>query len=254
MLIVLLAASFLHPTAGSSAKSPAVTYAVRRAAGIRLHVIQADVRRSDVNLAIVTSKKGIGSREPWSTLIDRSRPVAAITGTYFDTISGIPIGSIGVGGKLVHNGFIGTGFSYMPNGGLNMQSIPPLRTFDFTGAETWVRAGPRLLTGGRTTLNPRFEGFRDPAIFMRKKRTAVAITRAGKLLLIAVEQPVTLQQLAAALKGIGAMDAMCLDGGGSAGIYYGGKTRVLPRRPLTNLLVVYDTADRYRSQLPGLTS
>jgi hypothetical protein len=258
MLTLLLAFSLIAKTAKPLAKparpQPAVVYSIRKAAGVKMHIVQADVRRSDVNLAIVTAKDGIGSREPWSTLVNRARPVAAITGTYFDTVTGIPVGSIGVGGRSVFRGSVGTALAYKLDGRLTMQPVPPLAAFDPTGQEMWLRAGPRLLTRGRTTLYAKQEGFRDPSIFMRKKRSAVAITRSGKLLLVAVEHPITLRQLAAGLKGIGAYDAMCLDGGSSAGMYYGGKTCVAPTRKLTNLLVVYDTVDRYQLMLPTLNA
>ena len=80
----------------------------------------------------------------------------------------------------------------------------------------------------------------------------MALTRHGKLLLVAVEKPILLRTLAGALQSLGAVDAMCLDGGSSAGLYHRGKTRLQPRRPLTNVLVVYDSVDRYRERAGSL--
>jgi hypothetical protein len=205
-------------------------------------------------LAIATARDGIGSREEWSAMIDRARPVAAITGTYFDVPSAVPVGSIVVGGKSVHRGLIGTAFAFDPTQGARLVACRPGREYDWSRFETVLRAGPRLLTGGQRTLWPGDEGFRDPAIFARKKRTAVALTRHGKLLLVAVEKPVLLRTLAQALQSLGVVDAMCLDGGSSAGLYHRGKTRLQPRRPLTNLLVVYDSVARYRERMGSLVS
>ena len=229
--------------------NPAVVYDKRKAAGVTLHVIQADISRRDVNLGMVTAQGGIGKLESWSSMIHRAKPVAAITGTYFDTVSLQPIGSMGVGGKSIYEGFVGTAFTYNPFTGPAMHFAKPERTFKFENAEMWLRAGPRLLTDGKTTLYPKQEGFRDPAVFQKKPRTAIAINDSGKLLMVAVKQPVLLRQMAAALKGIGAVEAMCLDGGSSAGLYHEGTTLLRPQRQLTNLLVIYDTTEAYQASL-----
>ena len=38
---------------------------------------------------------------------------------------------------------------------------------------------------------------------------------------------------------IGAVNAMCMDGGSSAGLYYAGKSYQVPRRVMTNVLMVF---------------
>lgn len=187
-------------------------------------------------------------------MIDRARPAAAITGTYFDVPSAIPVGSIVVGGKSVHRGLVGTAFAFAPAQGARLVACRPGQEYDWSIYETVLRAGPRLLTGGKATLWPGGEGFRDPAIFARKKRTAVALTRHGKLLLVAVEKPVLLRTLAQAMQSLDVVDAMCLDGGSSSGLYHHGKTRLKPHRPLTNLLVVYDSVARYNERVGSLVS
>jgi Phosphodiester glycosidase len=232
--------------------APAIGYRKVVAKGVPLHVVQVDLSRPEVRLAIETARNGIGSREDWSAMIDRARPAAAITGTYFDVPSAIPVGSIIVAGKSVHRGLVGTAFTFAPTLGAKLVACRPGRQYDWSRFETVLRAGPRLLTAGQRTLWPGGEGFHDPAIFARKKRTAVALTRHGKLLLIGVEKPVLLRTLAQALQTLGVVDAMCLDGGSSTGLYHHGKTRLLPRRPLTNLLVVYDSAARYRERIDHL--
>lgn len=238
----------------AEAASPASSTAYRKVTvnGIPLHVVQVDARSPQVRLAVVTPGEGLGTRENWGELVDRARPVAALTGTHFCTTSSEPIGSIVVGGRLVHHGPLGTVFSHVPGKGARVVSARPNRTFDWKGSDMLLRSGPRLLTGGQRTLAPRAEGFRDPELFRKKARTAVAITPAGKLLLVAVTRPVLLRTLADALKELGAVDAMCLDGGGSTGLYYGGKTRIKPNRPLTNVLVVYDSPARYAERAGSL--
>ncbi|MGV3724753.1 MAG: phosphodiester glycosidase family protein, partial [Actinomycetota bacterium] len=171
---------------------------------------------------------------------------AAITGTYFCTASSLPVGLIKVRGKTIYRGGIGTALAFSPGKGAIIQTCKPGVGYDWSGYETVLRAGPRLVTNGQRTLFPEAEGFKDPAVFARKPRTAVAITHEGKLLFVAVQKPVLLRTLADALRKLGAKDAMCLDGGGSTALYYKGKTLVKPGRPLTNLLVAYDSRSRSR--------
>lgn len=225
--------------------SPAVAYYKRYAARVPLHIVQIDPSRKDIYLSVVTPTSGISAKSTWSRLINRSHAIAAVTGTYFDTSSGLPTGTIGVGGQAIYNGPIGTAFAFSPDTGGRISWAKPWTAFNFKGADMFLRAGPRLLDGGRTTLWPRDEGFRDPAVFGRKRRTAIAVTKAGKILLIAVPKEVQLRQLAAALKGVGAVDAMCLDGGSSTGMWYRGKSHVVPGRSLNNLIVVYENKADY---------
>jgi exopolysaccharide biosynthesis protein len=245
----------LAPTASPSAEKPpakgesAIGYRYVTKYNVPMHIVQIDLSRPEVRFGVVTPEEGIGRRDGWSKMIDRSRPSAAITGTYFDTVSSIPIGSIIVNGRQVHYGTVGTAFTHSRGAGAQIISASPRRYYDWTGKETVLRAGPRLLTGGRRTLWPRDEGFKDPAVYAKKKRTAIAITHHGKMLLVATEKPVLLRDLAEALKKLGALDAMCLDGGGSTGLYFKGKSHVVPRRELTNLLVVYESPERYEQHL-----
>lgn len=185
-------------------------------------------------------------------MVDRARPVAAITGTYFCTRTGFPIGTIVAGGQRIHTGGVGTVLAFEPKQDARLLACQTGQRRDWFGYETVLRAGPRLLADGQEALAPAAEGFRDPAIFQRKPRTAVAVTRLGKLLLVATQKPVLLRTLAAALRELGAVDAMCLDGGGSTGLYHCGKTAVRPNRPLTNLLVVYESQASYQKQQPAL--
>ncbi len=233
------------PTRQPQRPAPAVEYRYVKSAGVPMHVVRIDIRRPGVRLGIATPGQGIGSRDTWSKMIGRTHPVAAITGTYFCTQSGIPVGDIHVGGKRLHVGGVGTGFAFAPGKGAKIVECRTGIREDWTGFDTALRAGPRLLTRGKRTLWPQGEGFRDPAITAKNERSALAITRDGQLLLVAVQKPVLLRTLAAALKGLGAVDAMCLDGGSSTGLYHHGKTVVKPERSLTNLLVVYDSKARY---------
>ena len=225
-----------------------VTYQWITVAGIPMHVVRVDPRDPDVCVTVATAGGGIGRTDGWAAMIDRAGPVAAVTGTYFCTRSGVPVGSIISGGRQIHEGLVGTAFAFKGGRGARLVNCRPGARGDWNAYDTVLRAGPRLLSGGRRVLWPRGEGFHDPDLFGPRRRTAVALTPDGDLLLVAVDTPVLMRTLADALRQLGAADAMCLDGGRSTGLYYRGKTWVKPRRPLTNLLVVYDSAARYRER------
>jgi len=227
----------------------AITYARRRVGGIPVHVVRADLTSPSLRVSVATASGGIGDRDTWDQFIARTRPTAAITGTYFDLGSAVPVGSIVVGGKPVHWGPVGSVFSFHPPGKAAIRGLRAGERFNWYAFETALRAGPLLVAGGKIVVAPRREGFRDPGIWARKRRSMVGITPRGQLLLVSVAQPVTLAQAARVMRALGARDALCLDGGGSAGLYYRGKTAVRPGRSLTNVLVLYDDPAAYERAL-----
>lgn len=112
-----------------------------------------------------------------------------------------------------------------------------------TESEAWravseaVGAGPRLLTDGFVTCDPYGEGFSDPRVTRNTApRSAVGITKSGKILLVTVPG-VTVHQLARVMQKLRAYQAMNFDGGSSSGLYVRGKMLTRPGRPLSNILV-----------------
>lgn len=204
---------------------------------VTAHVVQVDLNRADVEVTVAVANGGIGRCETWSRIIDRLRPTAAITGTYYDPATFIPVGTIIANGIGVHQGMIGTALTFTNDNragffrGRLPMTAPELQTA--------LRAGPRLVDQGRVSLMPAIEGFRDPSIFVRKPRAAVGLTRKNKLLLVTVTKPVYLREMARMMLSLGAFNAMCMDGGSSTGLYYAGKSYQVPRRVMTNVLMVY---------------
>lgn len=242
--------SIVYPKAAPMVQKPApVAYYKTVKRGIPLHVVQADLNSPSLRVTVATAGNGIGTRDRWSSMIYRTHPTAAITGTYFDPRTAVPVGTIVVGGQFVHQGYVGSAFVFSPpNAAILPAAVDTLQQF-----ETVLRAGPRLLVNGKVLIEPWKEGFRDPAIYARKRRAVVGITRHNKLVFVAVDRPVHLRPLAHALRDLGVVDALCMDGGSSAGLYHRGKTRVLPKRSLTNLLLIYDTPERYARYADRLT-
>ena len=122
------------------------------------------------------------------------------------------------------------------------------------GGESWdgawqaIGAGPRLLKNGAVCLKPGAEGFRSDVLQGRAPRSAVAMTRDGKLLLAAVDGRqmvsggLTLLELAEWLRDEGAVEAINLDGGGSTTLALRQLVVNQPsqgtQRPVANALVI----------------
>ncbi|MGV3721256.1 MAG: hypothetical protein ACO1SX_10150, partial [Actinomycetota bacterium] len=60
--------------------TPAIGYRKVKVAGVSMNVVQIDPKRPGVNLGVATAGNGLGYRDDWSRMIDRTRPTAAITG------------------------------------------------------------------------------------------------------------------------------------------------------------------------------
>ncbi len=110
-------------------------------------------------------------------------------------------------------------------------------------------AGPRLVKDGRPYVTAAPEMFGRDVAAAATSRSAVAITRDGLLMLVAVETPpgkpgggVTLHELAQILIKLGARDAMNLDGGGSTTVVQGDQVLNHPRdgslRAVSNALLI----------------
>lgn len=113
-----------------------------------------------------------------------------------------------------------------------------------------VGGGPRLVRDGQVAVSA--EGFGHE--FARHPRTAVAVTREGKFLFVTVDgrqsrsAGMKLDELAAELVAMGAVDAMNLDGGGSTTMVVNGELRNSPsdgtERPVGDAILIYSISSR----------
>jgi hypothetical protein len=108
------------------------------------------------------------------------------------------------------------------------EGLPPRFVRDRTRLDV-VAGVPRLIRAGRIDITWEQERTNRTFVETRHPRTAVAKLRDGKLLLITVDGKsessggISLNDLAAYLLELGAVDAMNLDGGGSTSMYVDGK-------------------------------
>jgi exopolysaccharide biosynthesis protein len=243
--------------APASAHSSGVTFRHVRRAGIRANVITVNLNDRSVKVSVALSRRGVGSRESFGSLVHRVQPAAAVTGTYFGLRDAQPVGDIVIGGRLVHTGFVGTALAITAENRARFIATRRWRSRDWSDYETVICGGPRLVTNGRAFVVPRAEGFRDRSLFRRRPRTAVGLTRSNRLVLVTVARPIYLRQLARVMRSLGCRNAIALDGGNSSAMFYRGQVAARPRRSLTNLLVVYDSSIAYHHALgrlaPGIT-
>jgi len=233
------------------ARAQSVGYEYKRAAGVPAHVVTVNLNDRDVRVAVLVAAGGIGRNESFRSMLRRTRPTAAITGTYFGIANLQPTGDLVIDGDRVHQGRIGTAICFTDE---NMVFFRPHRRAskkNYEGCKFAVEGGPRLLAGGEIVVDPRAEGFRDPALFRPNPRTAIGLTAHNKLLLVAVTRPIYLSDLARMLKQLGAVDAVSLDGGSSTALWYRGKYPATPRRALTHIIAVYESQYAYQKWYPG---
>jgi hypothetical protein len=206
--------------------------------GARVYVIRADLNDPRIRVDIGLPAKGLAHSESFEAMVRRRAPLAAVTGTYFCTRSLIPVGTIVIGGRKVHVSRIGNTVYFLGSTQVRFVDTAKGQDCDFTGAYCGLRTGPRLLNAGRYALSPAREGFRHPGLFGAHLRMALGVTSHNKLLLVYVATPVTFARTASIMKALGAVDAICLDGGTSAAMYYRGRLVHRPGRALTNVIEV----------------
>lgn len=225
--------------------SQSVRYEKVKVAGIWLKIVTVDLNCADVNLTPAVAKRGIGHAESFRSLLRRTRPAAAIDGTFFCTKTLKPTGDIIIDGRTIWKGYLGTALTVDSAG--NVRMIPTRSNDQYKPAEyqNVLAAGPALILGGKTIVTPGAEGFRSSVHTTQKIRSAIGITYHNKLILAVSCKQVHLRRLAWALKALKCKDAACLDGGSSSGLYCKGKLIANPKRSMTNCLLVYDNPSQY---------
>lgn len=236
------------------ARSAGVAHRSVTSVGVRVNVVDADLNDPNVQVAAAVSRGFPRRMESWSSFLHRTRPAAAINGTFFDPRGLAPIGDVVVGGKFVHYGAYGSAVCVGARGTVSIFHEGRDARNGWTGYDSILCSGPRLVVGGKVILNPRAEGFRDPHLLGRARRSAVGLTRSNHLLLVTVPRPVTLGQLAFIMSELGAVEALTLDGGASSGLYYRGLTITRPGRALNTFLLVYDDPAAFKKAAPQFAS
>lgn len=176
--------------------------------------------------------------ETFDTLVHRLKPYAAITGTYYGT-DHRPVGDIVIDGKIACRGGQRQGIGFTSSGRIRFLERKGSSRINWRGCIAGVACGPRLIRNGKIDINVRRDGFRPGAATLEATRCSAGATRDGKLVLLAVEDRITLRKLAEAMRELGAVDAINLDGGALCGFYLDGRILAEPFVPVSNVIAVY---------------
>lgn len=180
-----------------------------------------------------------GSRgESFTSLVEREKPYAAVTGTFYDP-DYRPQGDIVAGGKVLSRGHHRQGVGFTASGRIRFLERRINQRINWAGFSAGIASGPRLVRSGRLDVNVRRDGFGAGAATLKAERCAVGATSEGKLILCVVRQPITLDTMGKLMVELGAVDATNMDGGGSCAFYANGSYEVVPPRPMSNILAVY---------------
>lgn len=207
--------------------------------GVPLHVVTIDLDSPEVSIRPVMAPRG--QALDFKSMLARTRPAAAITGTFFDTGTNIVVGNVVADGRLLTEGSVGSVITIDDEGKAELRSLKGKlgRHLDWAGVQFAVSGGPTLIDDGQIWVEPRGEGFSDPGLFGRRQRAAMGLTKDHKMLLVTTGEGVSLNELARIMQALGSYEAINLDGGSSTALYCQGQVLAHPRRRLTNLVAVY---------------
>jgi hypothetical protein len=215
------------------------------AAQVPVKVVTVDLNDPRIKVSALLARNGIGTSEPFTDMIDRTHPYVAVTGTFFSLDNLRPVGDIVINGSLAYFGGMGTALAIKPNNHADMITVPWGHHHDWSGYQTVVACGPRLLEDGNIVLDPRLEHFKDRDMLAPNSRIAVGITAHNQLVFCMTRDAIYLGRLAKIMRSLGCRQAMNLDAGTSTGFYCNGRLMARPGRWLTNAIVVYADGNRH---------
>jgi len=189
--------------------------------------------------------------QSFTKFVEYYKPTAAINGTYFDTHTHKPVGTIVIERELVNNGSTGIAVCIDKDNQVTFHHLSGKlgSNIDWSPFESVICSGPSLITEGEVELNPRGEGFKDPAVYNSNRRSAIGLTPYNKLLFVTVKSKVTLKKLSFIMKDLGCIYAVNLDGGTSSALYYRGTHITKTSRKMSNVILVYE--DRNKIKVKG---
>lgn len=222
----LLAAAYAYETIAKPAS-------LARTLDARYALIDLSGSRASPALA-----KGDTRSESFSSMVSRLQPYAAITGTYHDE-DRRPLGDLLADGKLIVRGHQRQGIGFCADGRIVFRERKAGQRIDWKGCYAGIACGPRLVRGGKKSVDVRRDGFSAAAAALKARRCAIGATRDGRLILCVVAQEITLDTLAGLMVELGAVDAVNMDGGSMCALYIDGVYHAEPVARMSNILAVH---------------
>lgn len=222
-----------------------VAYTKTKVAGVHINLVTIDLNDQNVRVTPSVAKLGIGTCESFRSMMRRTRPAAAINGTFFCTKTLSPTGDIVIDGNLLSKGSVGTAVAIDSDNKVTFLPADRPDIYNWWDYQHVIAAGPALILRGKTIVVPRAQGFTSRVHFAKLRRAAVGLTSANKLVFVTTGQKIHLRTLARVMRSLHCTDAAALDGGSSIGLYWKGKLIANPGRGMTNCLLVYDNPSDY---------
>ncbi|MER3481159.1 MAG: peptidoglycan-binding protein [Meiothermus sp.] len=239
--------SVIHPGQRLRVRPPATSFSVklvhRPVLKVPLLAVHVNLAHPLVSIRPLLPPPGVGrGGEVLQRLAWRTRLVAAINGGYFHPRTFWPAGDLVVGGHHLVKGSIPTALAITPDKRARVVVGPQT----WRGYETVIANGPYILRGGRLVVRPRAEGYNDPAIWRRARRSAVGVVNERYLIFVSTKMELTLCELGKVMAKLGAKETIVLDGGSSTGLVWKGQTLIRPARALSYGIGVFVGAQRAR--------
>ncbi len=184
--------------------------------------------------------------EAFTSFVKRSHGAVVQNGTFFSKDDQKRVmGNMVCGGRY-------TKYSQWENYGTTLgikkNNEPEMITARIQGQPDWsqhwfsITCGPRLVTEGEVIINAEAEGFTDSHVLGIGPRCAIGYPASkDKIYLVTFLMGLSLKKEAEVMKAMGCSNAMNLDGGASKALAHNDTIIVPANRPLTNVIVVYDT-------------
>ncbi len=201
--------------------------------------VKIDIRDKNIEIKPVIVGKGYKS---FSAMMKEEKPITAINGTYFDTKTFRPVGTILIDGKLRCIGDKGTAFCLNNDGSISFKLVSGIlgSKIDWTGVNHALCSGPTLISLSVTKDIYSFkkEGFRYQGLYLPAWRSAIGLTIHNKIVFVNVKSNIYFEDLIEIMQFLKCKDAIALDGGSATALYYRGKYITYPGRAMTNIVVV----------------
>jgi hypothetical protein len=213
---------------------------------VRIYYLLVEDYQAHARLRVALPQAGLGGLERLERMVAAQGGLCGINANFFDPVSNRPIGLLIKEGALLlppYGHRAALGIDLFGKAVIFEEAQPPLIPL-----REAVTGGPRLLKDGRVVLDPKREGFSEAFIQGRAARSAIGLGAEGELImLIAIKDRgsagLTLEELALLLQGLGAVEALALDGGSSASLVFrrGKDLRAIGGREIAVGLVLIPT-------------
>jgi len=207
-------------------------YCLLHVDGHAVHVVKIDIREAGVRIRPV-----VAAGWDFGRIINKWKPRAAINGSYFDA-DFRPLGDVISGGRVLARGHRHSAIVVTKSGRVEFRRRVGRAPFKCDDCSEVLAAGPMLLRRGRPALDPEAEGFRRASRTIQAPRSGIGLTADGGLLLVVIEESVTLDEMADVMLRLGAADAMNLDGGMSCALYGDKRIVVAPASPMSSAIMI----------------